>query len=274
MCVKERRVALCGSLFLIFIPMIALLSPAKSLDFEQEAPVRAGVAPALQEEAAQVMRKLATFDQAALRQLQSISADLAALNFERNQDWDSAHPRQVKSAVFAFNGDVYTGLEARNWSPEDLDYADRHLRILSGLYGLLKPSDKIQPYRLEMGTALELNGKKNLYEFWTKPLQTYFQEHIEADRPLINLASKEYFKALETAKLPNPVYEVDFKEKYPGGYRIVSFFAKKARGRMANYMVQNRLTDPQSLKDFNLDHYYFDAERSGEKHFVFLRDKK
>lgn len=254
--------------------MITLLSPAKSLDFSAASPVEAGRLPDYQEQAARLMRKLASLSPAKLQKLQSISRDLAELNWQRNQDWQLERPVVSKSAVFAFNGDVYTGLEADKWLPEDLDFADENLRILSGLYGVLKPSDRIQPYRLEMGTRLPVARKKNLYEYWAKPLSKHFRACADKNRPIVNLASKEYFKAVEKAELSNPIYQVDFKQKHQGGYRVMSFFAKKARGRMANFIVQNRLTDPQSLKEFNLDHYYYDADRSSDRHFVFLRDKK
>lgn len=257
--------------------MIAILSPAKTLDFESDQQLGPVEAPALLDHSAQVMKRLREFSPEQLQKLQSISADLARLNYERNQAWAKDHgpAAPVRQAALAFQGDVYQGLEAPQWSAADMDFARDHLLILSGLYGVLRPHEAIRPYRLEMGTQLPVEKGRQLYDFWQKPLQEYFAQHIPAEEPLINLASKEYFKALEKAAVPNPVLQVQFMDEGKNGqYRVVAFHAKKARGRMAHFMIQNRLDRVEDLREFNLDRYYYAPEASSADTFTFLRDYK
>ena len=151
-------------------------------------------------------------------------------------------------------------------------YAEKHLRILSGLYGLLKPGDLIKPYRLEMGTALKVGRRDNLYHFWSDKIKRYFRENVEKEELIVNLASKEYFKAIETAKVPNPVVNISFLDFSKGDYKVVSFFAKKARGLMADFIIHNKIDKLDGIKTFNKEGYYFDEVQSTEKHYVFLRD--
>lgn len=206
--------------------------------------------------------------------LQGVSKNLAELNHQRNQEWVADHNGGVKQAVLAFKGDVYQGLEAEKWTESDMTFAEQNLAILSGLYGVLRPNDVIKPYRLEMGTNLNVARKKNLYAYWKKDIQNLFKEEFGHEQQVVNLASKEYFKALSSAEIKNPVLNVDFKDKSKGSYKIISFFAKKARGLMANYIVQNRISEKGELKDFNLANYYFDTKSSTEDHFIFLRDSQ
>ncbi len=254
--------------------MIAFISPAKTLDFETDISIGNDTRPHFLAEAEKVNNKLKKVSRKKLAELQSISKQLASLNYARNQEWDVSHKENTKQAVMAFKGDVYIGLEAENWNQANMEFANRHLRILSGLYGLLKPSDGIQPYRLEMGTALPVGRRKDLYHFWGDKIKTYFKESINPAETVINLASVEYFKAVEKAGIKNPVLSVEFKDFSNGDFKVVSFFAKKARGMMANYIVQNELVDVNDLKAFNTAGYYFDAKESTDTNYVFLRDQQ
>ncbi len=252
--------------------MLVFISPAKSLDFESNNQIGAFESPFFLEEAEKVNRKVRALSRKKLRELQSISPALAELNHTRNQSWEIDKHKQGKQAVLAFTGDVYQGLEASQWSVEDMDFANHKLRILSGLYGILKPSDVILPYRLEMGTSLPVGRRKNLYHFWGDKVSKYFKEELAAELPIINLASNEYFRAVETAQVKNPVIDIVFKDFNKGDYKIISFLAKKARGMMANYIVKNRLSQPEELKKFNISGYYFDDKASTNCKYVFLKD--
>ncbi len=254
--------------------MIAFISPAKTLDFETDISIGNDTRPHFLAEAEKVNNKLKKVSRKKLAELQSISKQLASLNYARNQEWDVSHKENTKQAVMAFKGDVYIGLEAENWSQANMEFANKHLRILSGLYGVLKPSDGIQPYRLEMGTSLPVGRRKDLYHFWGDKIKTYFKENINPAETVINLASVEYFKAVEKAGIKNPVLSVEFKDFSNGDFKVVSFFAKKARGMMANYIVQNELVDVNDLKSFNTAGYYFDAKESTDTNYVFLRDQQ
>lgn len=254
--------------------MISVISPAKTLDFSSELQIGSKEKPIFLEEAEKVNYKLRGFSAKKLMSLQSISENLAQQNFQRNQDWSADNIMQGRQAVLAFKGDVYLGLEAEQWSEEDMAFAQDKLFILSGLYGLLQPHTAILPYRLEMGTAMGIARKKNLYEFWKQSLAEYFKENISKDEPIVNLASQEYFKALQSAKVPNPVLNVEFKDYSKGKYKVISFYAKKARGLMANFIIQHRINSTDELKEFNLAGYYLDEEGSDDTNLVFLRDKQ
>jgi cytoplasmic iron level regulating protein YaaA (DUF328/UPF0246 family) len=254
--------------------MISVISPAKTLDFSSELQIGAKEKPFFLEEAEKVNYKLRGFNAKKLMSLQGISENLAQQNFQRNQDWSAKNIMQGRQAVLAFKGDVYLGLEAENWSEEDMDFAQGKLFILSGLYGMLNPHSSILPYRLEMGTSMGIARKKNLYEYWKKSLSQYFTENIPRDEPIVNLASQEYFKALQTADVPNPILNVEFKDYSKGKYKVISFFAKKARGIMANFIIQHRINATDELKEFNLAGYYLDEEGSDDKNLIFLRDKQ
>lgn len=256
------------------MPMLTLISPAKSLDFETNHQLATSQLPRFLGDAEKVSRKLRQQSRKALMDLQGISRDLAELNFQRNQDWEvENHKKNGKQAALSFTGDVYQGMEAGQWSAEDMAYAADHLIILSGLYGILRPTDKILPYRLEMGTSLPVGRRKNLYHFWQDKIRQLFKSEGWEDQLILNLASKEYFKAVETAGIKNPVLDVDFLDRAKDGdFKIISFHAKKARGMMASFVIRNRIEDPEQLKAFDVEGYYFDANRSTDKKYVFLRD--
>jgi hypothetical protein len=253
--------------------MLAVLSPAKTLDFESELKTGSASVPAYLSQSAKIIDRLRGFEVEELQKLQSISKNLAQLNWERNAQWDiDLHQEKGKQSVLAFKGDVYQGLEAHQWSEGDMEFASQHLRILSGLYGVLKPNDLILPYRLEMGTSLALEGVNNLYGFWKAELGNWVEAIQREKETVLNLASKEYFRALKTAGLStDSYYDVDFKDYSKGKYKVISFFAKKARGMMANFMVQNRVTDIEDLKDFNLGGYQYSSADSSDRHLTFLR---
>jgi len=254
--------------------MIAILSPAKSLDFEKKFDLRS-TKTRFNVETNQLIDVLKTKSDEEVQELMSISDKLAQLNVERYDNFKKRTPKHAKQAVLAFQGDVYQGLEAEKFSHEEHDYAQQHIRILSGLYGLLRPLDLIQPYRLEMGTKLETDKGNNLYEFWGDKITDQLRKDIKSqgDKILINLASNEYFKSVNKKELKKKfqIIDVEFKDFNNGKYKIVSFFAKKARGLMARYMVENQIEKVDDLKGFDLDGYSFDAEDSSESKLAFKR---
>lgn len=253
--------------------MILFLSPAKTLDFEKDISIGESSFPHFLTESATINGRLRKLSRKKLMDLQSISAQLASLNYERNQNWSVDHNiEKAKQAVMAFKGDVYQGMHAEQWNTADMDFANTHLRILSGLYGILKPSDLIMPYRLEMGTSLKVGRRKDLYHFWEDKLRAYFRENFDKDELVVNLASIEYFKAVEMAKVKNPVLDVEFKDFNKEDFKIISFYAKKARGMMAEFIIKNRITQREQLKEFNTEGYYFDPKESTDTKYVFLRD--
>lgn len=252
--------------------MLMVISPAKSLDFTAPEQVLPLTTPELKTqiaELAKVTRKLTAAD---LRRLMHISEKLATLNRERFQDFDSAVEEGLQ-AVIAFNGDVYAGLAARELDRPSLEWAQDHLRILSGLYGVLRPLDALQAYRLEMGTRLKTKKGSNLYDFWgetiAKTLNATAKDH--ADPTLVNLASQEYFGAVDAKALKLPVVTCHFKEEKGNTLRVLGFFAKKARGRMARFAIDNRIDKAEALKGFDLDGYKFRADLSTPADWVFAR---
>ncbi|WP_421754735.1 peroxide stress protein YaaA [Croceimicrobium sp.] len=254
--------------------MKTLLSPAKTLDFNSEQKIGSGVEPFFPEASQKVGNKMAKLSVPKLIALQKISKDLAKVNRQRNLDWTIESNAQARQAVLAFKGDVYLGLEAWNWTETDMDFAREALWILSGWYGILRPDTLIQPYRLEMGTTLPIGRKPNLYAFWEPVLKDFFAQNLAEEETIVNLASKEYAHVVKQLELKNPMIDVDFLDYSKGEYKVLSFFAKKARGLMANFIVQHRISDWRDLKDFNLAGYYFDASRSEPQKLVFLRDQK
>ena len=254
--------------------MILFLSPAKTLDFESDLQIGEVTKPVFLEYSEKINAKLKRTSRKKLMELQSISAQLASLNYDRNQEWNNEHKENVRQAVLCFKGDVYVGLNADEWAEKEMAYANKHVRILSGLYGVLRPSDLIMPYRLEMGTSLKVGRRDDLYAFWQDKIKAYFKENISPDELVVNLASNEYFKAVEKAKVKNPVLNIEFKDFSNGQFKVISFFAKKARGLMADYIVRNQINTPQDLKGFNVEGYYFDDKESTDSNYVFLRDKK
>lgn len=255
--------------------MIILLSPAKTLDFESEIHCKKQSEPAFINQAEVLIKQLRKKNTAELIKLMSISKDLAELNFERYQHWKpSLHKSSGRQAILAFKGDVYTGLDAQSFSPQDFEFAEKHLRILSGLYGMLKPTDLILPHRLEMGTRLQVNGYKNLYAYWQHTLnQALTAALTEAGTNLIiNLASVEYSKSIDLKREGIEVIAPEFKDYKNGQYKTISFFAKKARGMMASFLIREKIKHKDQLKAFNQDGYHFNNELSiSEAKPVFTR---
>ena len=253
--------------------MIAVLSPAKSLNLDKS-PDANYTEPRFYEEPIQLANKLKRQSTKKLMELMSISKDLATVNKARYEQitWP-IEPGIAKQAVFTFRGDVYLGVKANEFSEDDLNFAQKHVRILSGMYGLLRPLDLIQPYRLEMGTRISIGRKKNLYEFWRDKITKSLNRELESNGhpSLINLASKEYYQVLDVDKIKAPVYHMSFKEWRNGELRSIQFNLKRARGTMARYIVEERIDEPEGLKDFNLDGYSFDPERSESDIFMFTR---
>ncbi|WJF91567.1 peroxide stress protein YaaA [Paraburkholderia bonniea] len=256
--------------------MIIVLSPAKSLDYATPAHIQKHTIPDFVAEAAELIGGLRRMSPHQIATLMSISDPLAQLNFQRYADWSPQFDTSnAKQAVLAFNGDVYEGFDARSLSATDLDYAQQHVRVLSGLYGLLRPLDLLQPYRLEMGTRLATARGKDLYAFWgeriTQALNAQFHANTHAVPALVNCASAEYFRSVKPALLQAAVVTPVFEDWKGGRYKIISFHAKRARGLMARYAVEHRLDTPQQLKRFNAEGYAFDAAASNDATYVFRR---
>ncbi|MCX2962256.1 peroxide stress protein YaaA [Rodentibacter caecimuris] len=255
--------------------MLAIISPAKTLDFESAVRKFPFFQPHLtdySEQLIEICRQLSPQD---IASLMSISDKLAGLNAARFTEWTKEHNEQnARAAIFAFKGDVYTGLEVETLSDEDIGFAQSHLRMLSGLYGLLRPLDLMQPYRLEMGTKLANAKGKDLYAFWGDVITQSVQQALDeqGDNVLVNLASDEYYKSIKENLLEAHIVKPIFLDNKNGRYKVVSFYAKKARGLMCRYMIQNRLTRVEQLKDFDLGGYWFDATASTENELVFKRD--
>ncbi len=205
----------------------------------------------------------------------SISGNLAELNYQRFQDWEMTHELGgIKQAIYAFQGDVYQGLEAAKFTPETLNYALDHFRMLSGLYGVLRPMDIIYPYRLEMGTKLTMGKHKNLYGFWGAKIAKKLNELGDelSEDILLNLASNEYFKSVDKKALKLDIWTPVFKDHKNGQYKVISFFAKRARGMMARFVLENRIEKLEDLRAFDLDGYYFDGTDEKKQEIIFLRD--
>jgi len=255
--------------------MKLVISPAKTLDFESAPVTKTHSNPSFLANSQQLIDQLKELSQADVASLMKLSDKLAALNVARFGSWETPFtPENAKQAILAFKGDVYTGLDAEHFSEDDFSFAQDHLRILSGLYGLLKPLDLIQPYRLEMGTKFANSHGKNLYEFWDMLLTDTLNKEFsnEKEPVLINLASNEYFKAIKVKSLQAEIITPVFKDWKNGQYKMISFYAKKARGLMAAYIIKNRLKDPEQLKCFDSEGYYFSQEQSTGNEWVFLRD--
>ncbi len=254
--------------------MLAVLSPAKSLDYESPLTTSRFTEPALMHESAQLIAQLRQYTPADIASLMSLSDKLAGLNVARYAGWQPVStPENARPALLAFNGDVYSGLAAQDFNDADLDVAQQHLRILSGLYGLLRPLDLLQPYRLEMGTRLANARGKDLYAFWGDIITDHLNQALaeQGDDLLLNLASDEYFKSVHVKKLSGRVITPVFQDEKNGKYKIISFYAKKARGLMARYLVKNRITQPEQLLNFDAEGFAFCAELSTENKLVFRR---
>ena len=253
--------------------MLMVISPAKTLDYESPLATDTYTQPAYLDHARELVDQLKTLEPHQISNLMSISDKLGQLNAERFGQWHTPFtPANARQAVLAFKGDVYTGLDADSFSESDFKFAQNHLRILSGLYGLLRPLDLMQPYRLEMGTRFENTRGKDLYAFWGDTITHALNgELAKDDGVLVNLASNEYFKSVRKAKLDARIVTPQFKDWKNGQYKMISFYAKKARGLMCRYAIQNRITQASDLKGFDLDGYAFSAEQSEGDNWVFLR---
>jgi len=252
--------------------MKVLLSPAKSLDFDVSASKVDVTTPLFLEHSKTIHKVLKSKSPQDLSQLMKISDALGELNYNRNQNWQLPFtPDNAKPAVYVFNGGVYKGLQARSIAKNNITNMQHTLRIISGLYGMLKPMDLIQPYRLEMGTKLEIHKSKNLYDFWRTTLTEALNDDLSEHELLLNLASNEYFKAIDVKSLKVPPVHVMFKDLKHGVYKTISFFAKEARGLMARYIIDENIKTKEGLKDFNGGGYAFSNTMSKENTLVFIR---
>lgn len=252
--------------------MKIVVSPAKSLDFESKIPTAEFTQGVFLKEAEKLNKVLKKKKPKDLGDLMKISEKLSDLNWQRNQDWALPFtPENARQAVFAFNGDVYAGLDAYTLKEDQIEVLQDKLRILSGQYGILKPLDLMQPYRLEMGTKLKVGTKNNLYEFWGDTVTKKLNEELTEDDIFINLASNEYYKVVKPKLLKVPVITPEFKDYKDGKLKIISFYAKKARGLMVRYIINHNINSIEGLKGFNYEGYAFDANLSTETDLIFTR---
>ena len=257
--------------------MFFVLSPAKNLNEKAPAPVKEFTQPDLLAEAEILMRQLRELAPQQIAELMHVSDKIALLNAERNAEWHTPFtPDNAKQAVFMFNGDVYEGIAADILKPEQIQYLQQHVRLLSGLYGILRPLDLMQPYRLEMGTAFANTRGKNLYEFWGDIITDLLNDTLAqaGSDILVNLASQEYFKSVNTKKLKARLITPVFKDEKNGKDKIISFYAKRARGLMVRYAAEHNITDPEMLKNFDYEGYSFNAAASNESEWVFMRKEQ
>jgi len=254
--------------------MLTVISPAKTLDFESPTVTEAHTQPAHLTQSRKLVRRLRELSAGDLSKLMSVSDDLATLNRDRYKRWKTPFkPENARQALFAFKGDVYIGLDAYSMQAGDLEFAQDHLRILSGLYGLLRPLDLMQPYRLEMGTRLDTDQGSNLYQFWGERITRSLNQELKQSNAdtLINLASGEYFKSIKPSLLKADIITPAFREYRDGEYKFIQFFAKKARGLMARYLVDQRIDEPEGLKGFDYEGYRYNASLSSASDWVFTR---
>ena len=257
--------------------MLTLISPAKTLDYETPATTEAFTQPTQLTQSRKLIRRLRELDSDDLSRLMNVSDNLAELNHKRFKQWKTPFkPDNARQALFAFKGDVYQGLDAYSLDEDALEFAQQHLRILSGLYGILRPLDLMQPYRLEMGTRLDTEAGSNLYQFWDKRITEALNEELRESSAdtVVNLASNEYFKAVKPGLLKADIVTPAFRELRDGEHRFISFTAKKARGLMARYIIDHRIDDAEALKDFDYEGYRFMPELSGDKEWVFSRKQQ
>ena len=252
--------------------MKLVLSPAKSLDFESQIPNATVTEAQFLKESERLNKLLKKKSAKSLSKLMNISDALGQLNYQRNQAWQLPFTTDnARQAIYAFSGDVYRGLDAYSIPTEKLDKLNNTVRIISGLYGLLKPTDLIQPYRLEMGTKFPVGKHKNLYAFWKKTITNALNKELKKDELFLNLASNEYFKAIDVKALKVPVVTATFKDFKNGDYKIISFFAKEARGLMARYIIDTNANTLDDLKGFNYEGYNFSEPMSTKTELVFIR---
>ncbi|WP_439100312.1 peroxide stress protein YaaA [Congregibacter sp.] len=256
--------------------MLSVISPAKTLDYDSPVTTSKATQPEFLERSEALVTDARQLDPADIRSLMGVSENIAALNHQRFMDWHRPFDKDnARQAILAFKGDVYTGLEAETLNATQLAYAQKHLRILSGLYGVLRPLDLMQAYRLEMGLRFENSGGKNLYEFWGDAVTNSLNKQLKKTGTpvLLNLASNEYFKAVQPGALDGEVITPVFKDLKNGKYKIISFFAKKARGQMARYIVEKEINDVAALKKYRVAGYRYNASESSARELVFTRDE-
>ncbi|HFC6547982.1 TPA: peroxide stress protein YaaA [Neisseria meningitidis] len=257
--------------------MFFVLSPAKNLNEKDPAPVSEFTQPDLLAESDILMQQLRELAPQQIAELMHVSDKIALLNAQRNAEWNTPFtPENAKQAVFMFNGDVYEGMDANTLNTDQIQYLQGRVRLLSGLYGLLRPLDLIQPYRLEMGTAFANLRGKNLYEFWGDIITNLLNDTLAqaGSNTLVNLASQEYFKSVNTKTLRARLITPIFKDEKNGKYKIISFYAKCARGLMVRYAAEHNITDPEMLKNFNYEGYAFNDAASNESEWVFMRSEQ
>ena len=254
--------------------MLIVISPAKTLDYETAPKTKTFTIPDYLDQSQQLINRLRNFSSLDISDLMKVSAKIANLNFDRYESWKKTFTvKNAKQSILAFKGDVYTGLDAESFKAVDFKFAQNHLRVLSGLYGLLRPLDLMQPYRLEMGTKLKTDMGKNLYEFWGSDITEGLNKQLKKVKSnyLINLASNEYFKSVKPNELNAEIITPAFKEFKNGEYKMIGIYAKKARGMLSRYIIQNKLSDPEDIKSFNEDGYRFNKSLSKGNNFVFTR---
>ena len=252
--------------------MKILLSPAKSLDFKSDLPTNKTSSICFEKEAQHLNSILKSKNPKELSDLMSISSKIADLNYERNHSWSLPFTNtNARQAVYAFSGDVYRGLDAYSIDDTRINFLQNSVRIISGLYGLIKPLDLIQPYRLEMGTKLSFNNIKNLYDYWREKITNQLNSELSENEPVLNLASNEYYKAIDSKVLKSDVYSANFKQFKDGNYKTIAIFSKKARGMMTRFIVDNDITNISDIKSFDYDGYMFHEELSTGKELIFTR---
>lgn len=254
--------------------MLLLISPAKTLDFETKSKTKLYTEPGFLNDSKHLIKDLKKLSSVELTELMSISDTLADLNRQRFNNWKPPFTQDnAKQALLAFKGDVYTGLDAESFKTNDFKFAQKHLRILSGLYGILRPLDLIQPYRLEMGTKFANARGQNLYGFWDKKITESLNNDLQTlkSENVVNLASNEYFKVVKPGLLQAEIITPVFKDYKNGDFKVISFFAKKARGLMSAYAIKNRITDPKDLRTFDLEGYSYSQKLSTETDYIFTR---
>ena len=254
--------------------MLLIISPAKILDLKRQDIIKDYTQPEFLDQSDTLIQELKQFTPEALSQLMNVSATIAQTNFDRFQQWNLPFtPDNAKQSILTFNGEVYNGLKASTLTRDDLLFAQEHLRILSGLYGVLKPLDLMQPYRLTMGTPLQVSGHQNLYRFWggtiTQALNWSFPDN--EPKVLVNLASDEYFRSVDEKKIKARIIQIEFKEWSGNKYKTIVIYTKKARGMMCRFAIRHRITNPDDLKGFNEENYLFEQSLSTESRWVFVR---